>query len=105
MMRTLLREHRALLFSIALFAALIAYLLFAAAAAGRGAEGEQLQIVDRAVWRAVMQCYAVEGAYPSDLQYLVDHYGLSVDPERYTVHYFAQGANLRPDVRVFPIEA
>ena len=32
-----------------------------------------------AVQRSALQCYAVEGAYPPDLQYLEDNYGLQVN--------------------------
>ena len=49
----------------------------------------------------VAQCYALEGAYPSDLEYLADNYGLQLDLEHYIYHYDMYASNIMPDVRVF----
>ena len=45
-------------------------------------------------------CYAAEGIYPPDLDYLKDHYGVQVDEERYTVFYSVFAENLMPDITV-----
>jgi hypothetical protein len=58
------------------------------------------QAVRDAVLRGAVQCYAVEGAYPSSLSYLEDHYGLVINHEKYIVSYNAYASNLAPDVRV-----
>ena len=42
-----------------------------------------LQVARQALERTVMQCYALEGAYPPNLDYLVEHYGLVVNEDRY----------------------
>lgn len=47
-----------------------------------------------------MACYAAEGIYPPDLDYLKDHYGVQVDEERYTVFYSVFAENLMPDITV-----
>ena len=39
--------------------------------------GRELQIVRDAVKNAALTCYAVEGMYPDDLEYLREHYNLS----------------------------
>ena len=49
----------------------------------------------------VAQCYALEGAYPPDLAYLADNYGLQLDTEHYIYHYDMYASNIMPDVRVF----
>jgi hypothetical protein len=54
------------------------------------------------VRRAAVQCYALEGAYAADLQYLVDNYGIRPDTKRFVVHYLYQGDNLLPDITVLP---
>ncbi len=56
--------------------------------------------VERAIQGAVMQCYALEGAYPPDLAYLETNYGLLLDRTRFVFLYEVPGANLLPIVEV-----
>ena len=65
--------------------------------------GAEKQFVSDAVRNAALTCYAVEGAYPEDLQYLRDHYGLAYDASRYTVTYDAFASNLLPDIYVVEV--
>ncbi|MBR3309741.1 MAG: hypothetical protein IKG00_07620 [Lachnospiraceae bacterium] len=53
-----------------------------------------------AVQQSALQCYVVEGAYPPDLKYLEDNYGLRVNTTDYYVIYDAYAENQLPDVRV-----
>ena len=69
---------------------------------GRRSEGRQ-QLED-AVRRAAVACYAAEGIYPPDLEYLEEHYGIQVDRDRYTVMYDVFASNLMPDVTVLENE-
>ncbi|SMP62887.1 hypothetical protein [Anoxynatronum buryatiense] len=65
-----------------------------------GADGESLAILEEAVRRAAIQCYALEGSYPPNLDYLETHYGLIVNQEAYFYHYEIIGANIMPQIRV-----
>ena len=65
----------------------------------------QTQFVVDAVHNAALTCYAVEGAYPTDLEYLRTHYGLAYDQERYRVSYDAFASNLLPDIKVTELGA
>ena len=67
---------------------------------GSGQAQEQLKQVEEAVRRGCVACYAAEGVYPPDLDYLKEHYGLQVDEDRYTVRYSAFAENLMPDITV-----
>ena len=60
----------------------------------------QTQFVTDAVHNAAVTCYAVEGAYPDDLNYLRSHYGLAYDESRYMVRYSAFASNLLPEIYV-----
>ena len=60
----------------------------------------QTQLVEDAVTRSVVTCYAVEGAYPTTLEYLKRHYGLVYDEEHYYVYYDAFASNILPNIRV-----
>ena len=83
-------------------AALAVLLLFTSALSnlqdGRISEGRQ-QLED-AVRRSAVACYAAEGIYPPNLEYLEEHYGIQVDRERYTVMYEIFASNLMPDITV-----
>lgn len=60
----------------------------------------ETELVYTAVRDAALSCYAIEGAYPPDLQYLRDHYGIRYDRSRYVVSYDAFASNLMPEIRV-----
>lgn len=87
-------------------AALVVLLIFVSALSnlqeGRISEGRQ-QLED-AVRRSAVACYAAEGIYPPNLEYLEEHYGVQVDRERYTVMYEIFASNLMPDVTVLENE-
>lgn len=64
-----------------------------------GDEGE-IRTVQDAVRHAALTCFAVEGAYPSELSYLRENYGLSYDESRYHVVYEAFASNQMPRILV-----
>lgn len=64
---------------------------------------EALARVQQAISRAAVQCYALEGAYPPDLQYLRDNYNLIIDDSRYYCEIETFGSNVRPNVIVAPL--
>lgn len=61
---------------------------------------ESMAAIKAAVERAALQCYVIEGAYPVDLRYLEDNYGLKINTEKYYVVYNAYAENQLPDIRV-----
>ncbi len=73
---------------------------YAVSAGSRNLSAEAAESVREAVERAALQCYAVEGAYPPDLDYLIDNYGLAVNTRDFYIRYDAFASNLPPDVRV-----
>ena len=58
------------------------------------------EAIRNTVLRCAVECYAVEGAYPPDLQYLREHYGLRYNQNRYAVFYDAFASNLMPEIQV-----
>ena len=56
--------------------------------------------LEDAIRRTAVACYAAEGAYPPDIEYMVEHYGLTIDETRYIVHYEIFAENLMPDITV-----
>lgn len=68
----------------------------------RTMESQQLILADAAK-RACVQCYAIEGRYPPSAEYLEEHYGLSIDHERYHVFYSGWASNIMPDITIVPV--
>ena len=64
---------------------------------------ESLQMMKSAISRAAVECYALEGFYPPELNYLTARYGIAVDEARYFVDYAFIGSNLMPDITVLPV--
>ena len=78
---------------------LAAFVLGFRQVSGRSDE-EQQALVERAIRRSLVTCYAVEGNYPASLSYLEEHYGLLIDHSRYVVEYEILGSNILPSIRV-----
>lgn len=53
------------------------------------------------VEKYAIQCYATEGAYPPNVYYLEEHYGLILDEEKYIYSYEPVAENIKPVVQVF----
>ena len=66
----------------------------------QGHTDEGLQQLEEAIHRAAVSCYAAEGFYPPNIEYLVDHYGIQIDHDRYVVNYTVFAENLMPDITV-----
>lgn len=58
----------------------------------------------RAVTRASVQCYAIEGRYPPSVEYLEENYGVRIDRDRYNVFYNGFASNVMPEIVINPIE-
>jgi len=90
---------------VLLMAALLAGVWLLVSRVGNSSGEAQTKFVTDAVRNAALTCYAVEGAYPNDLEYLRSHYGLAYDQSRYMVRYDAFGSNLMPSISVLELEA
>lgn len=80
-----------------------AVLLFFLAALGNlddGSREEGKAQLEEALRRAAVACYAAEGIYPPDVEYMKEHYGIQINEERYRVIYDAFAENLMPDITV-----
>lgn len=66
-------------------------------------DDKKVEEVRETVLSYVAECYALEGRYPNDLQYLEDNYGLVLDKDKYVYHYLIFASNYLPDVKVIPM--
>ncbi len=78
---------------------------FSLVSLSRNSRETSRQVALDAIEKAVMQCYALEGAYPPDLDYLEDNYGLILNHNRYIYQYEVIAANIHPIIDIqFPGE-
>lgn len=91
---------RGLLLRAAIFAFVLTLVLLGIEKTRRGVRAQELALVERAVNRAVIACYAMEGFYPPTIDYLVDNYGLAVDREKYYIQHEAFAPNIYPAIWV-----
>jgi hypothetical protein len=61
----------------------------------------QIEQVESAIQRSLNICYAQEGFYPANIEYLIENYGLIIDDRLYFISYKSFASNIRPDVSVF----
>ena len=89
------------LLSLLLFIVMLVAFVFGVQQMSTGSIDEQRRSTERAIRRAIVQCYALEGAYPRDINHLTERYGLVVDDTKFFVHYNITASNLFPDVTLF----
>ena len=85
---------------LALLVLLLALVLLLERFETRDLSQESTAAIREAVRRCALQCYAVEGVYPPDLQYMEDYYGLQVNTREYYITYDAFASNLPPTIYV-----
>lgn len=60
--------------------------------------------LEKALRRAAVACYAVEGIYPPNVAYLQENYGIQIDESRYAVFYEVFAENVMPEITVVEIQ-
>ena len=84
--------------------AALVFLWFSADQMDSGNQAQEKRILSTALSRSITQCYALEGFYPPDLDYLRDHYGFTYDIDHFFIDYQYIGSNMRPDVTIIEKE-
>ncbi|MDI9495163.1 MAG: hypothetical protein QM227_02715 [Bacillota bacterium] len=87
--------------SVLILIMLIVYFYMAVDNAHKKSDEEGHRILSDAIIRSAVQCYAIEGFYPPDIEYLENNYGLLVDHDKYFVSYRVFASNIIPEVDVF----
>ena len=82
------------------FIAVVVAIIFWSTNLSSQASGEQAHILEEAIRKAAVSCYAIEGRYPESLSYIRDHYGVIVNEEDYTINYEVFASNIMPSIEV-----
>ena len=88
---------KSLLFVIIISAVLIAGIFYIS---NMGSE-QGIKLTREAAIRTAVECYAIEGIYPPNVQYMEDNYNLSYDKTKYYIHYDAFASNIMPTIEVY----
>ena len=63
-------------------------------------KAENAEIIETGVRRAAMECYANEGFFPDNIDYLIENYHLYTDNDHCIIHYSAVSSNIMPEIKV-----
>lgn len=61
---------------------------------------ESIQAIRSTILEKSLQCYVIEGAYPDDISWLEEHYGLIINKNDYYVVYRPIAENVPPQISV-----
>lgn len=89
---------------VVLLAAAIALLVYAEQRIPQDTKAQEEASIKASVMESAVQCFAIEGAYPSSLSHLENNYDLVVNHKDYIVSYSCFGSNILPEVEVFALE-
>jgi len=91
---------RGVLISAVLFIALGAVFALMLGEVETRSDAQQTQVLEDAIRQASVTCYAIEGRYPPSVRYILEHYGVVVDEEKYIVSYSGFASNIMPSINV-----
>ena len=69
--------------------------------AKKNSDDESFNVLSEAIIKSAVQCYAIEGFYPPDIEYLESNYGLLVNHDKYFISYSVFASNIIPEIQVF----
>ena len=96
----LYRNNRKIILPIVLFALILIIALYGVENASDSSGRLQYDVTVRAISRALADCYAIEGYYPPNMDYLYDNYNVRVDEDKYFVLYEIFAPNVSPTVKL-----
>ena len=91
---------RNLIIALLIFAVVFTVAIIAINSVQISRKAENAEIIETGVRRAAMECYANEGFFPDDIDYLIENYHLYTDNEHCIIHYSAVSSNIMPEIKV-----
>lgn len=87
-------------FSVIFFAAIIVLFIAGVSFISNKDYFNEEKTLKEAIDKDVAHCYAVEGKYPENVEYLEKKYGLSYDHSKFIINYESVGSNIYPVITV-----
>ena len=75
------------------------YIIYAMVKYDDGSASRQADSVRKIIDKALVQCYALEGSYPLDIDH-IEGYGVILDYKKFYFYYEWFGSNMKPQVMV-----
>ena len=97
--KNVIRDTKGILFTVLILAVVVIFFFSAVNGASGKADSSAAATLEKAIKRAAIQCYAIEGFYPPDVTYLENHYGIIIDSQ-YIIEYRAFSGNNIPMIKV-----
>jgi hypothetical protein len=88
-----------MIFSVVLIGFVFVYIIYSMVTFNDESAGRQVESVQRILDRALVQVYALEGAFPTAIEHL-ENYGIILDTSRYIYFYEWYASNMKPTVIV-----
>lgn len=96
-----MKKNKIQILSYFIFILFIIYLIIGVDSAKKNNDEERYSILKDAIYRSSVQCYAIEGYYPPNIEYLENNYGIVVDHNKYVINYSVFASNIMPEIEVF----
>ena len=61
---------------------------------------QEIAELESSLNKATALCYAIEGMYPQNIEYLENNYGVMIDRENYIINYEIIASNIKPQITV-----
>lgn len=84
--------------SVIIFAVIMTMFIIAVSFIAKRDYMDSKEVLNDAIKRDVIHCFAVEGHYPESVGYMEENYGLIYDQNKYIVDYTLEGDNIYPTV-------
>lgn len=100
------KEHHPVLIAIVvvIVVAALAVFVYAEQRIPQDTRAQEEASLKAAIQQSAVQCFAIEGAYPSTLAHLENNYNLVVNHKDYIVSYSCFASNIMPEIEVFTID-
>ncbi|MEG2909059.1 MAG: hypothetical protein RR945_07535 [Erysipelotrichaceae bacterium] len=92
------------LFAVIIFVIMIMTVIYGLNTSDEAAKQKELEQIQSVVQKSMSECYAMEGRYPKDFDYLQKHYHIRINKDRYHVYYQYQGDNIVPSIDIIEKE-
>jgi len=98
--KRIIKNTKGIIFTAAILTMVVLLFMSAVNGASGKADSSATATLEKALRKAAVQCYAIEGFYPPEPDYLVENYGIIIDYDKYAVSYISFTANIMPDIKV-----
>lgn len=93
--------NKSVLVSLIVSLSLMLIVIFGIDNANSTIKSTEIEKLKNSITKAALHCYSIEGYYPSDLEYLVETYGIVINEDKFHVYYSTFGSNIMPTIEIY----